>query len=169
VASPAACSIYEEGTEMKLDINGSEVIAAAPERLWQGLNDPALLARCIPGCRGMTPLGPDAYKIELQLRVAAVGGSFEGEIGLRDKEAPRRCRIAVSGAGSLGHGNGEATFEIAAHDHGSQLTYSGNGEIGGLVAGVGQRILGSVSKHLIGRFFTALRNQVAMAEPGAAE
>ncbi len=147
------------------------MVAASPEQLWQSLNDPAVLTRCIPGCRGMTALGPDAFRIELQLRVAAVGGTFEGEIGLRDKEAPYRCRVAVSGAGSLGHGNGEASFEIVAHKSGSQLTYSGGGEIGGLVAGVGQRILGSVSKHLIGRFFTSLRNQfeTAAAQLGAAE
>ena len=156
---------------MKLDIGGSEVITASPEALWQSLNDPAVLTRCIPGCRGMSALGPDAFKIDLQLRVAAVGGTFEGEISLADKEPPRRCRVAVSGAGSLGHGNGEATFEIAAHENGSQLTYAGTGEIGGLVAGVGQRILGSVSKHLIGRFFTTLRNQfdAAPAQSGAAE
>ena len=154
---------------MKLDIGGSEVIAAPPEELWESLNDPAVLTRCIPGCRGMSETGPDAYKIELQLRVAAVGGTFDGEIALRDKEAPYRCRVAVSGAGSLGHGNGEASFEIAAHERGSLLTYAGSGEIGGLVAGVGQRILGSVSKHLIGRFFTALRTQFEPEQAGAAE
>jgi uncharacterized protein len=151
---------------MKLDIGGSEVIATSPEELWRSLNDPAVLTRCIPGCRGMSETGSDAYKIELQLRVAAVGGTFDGEIALRDKEAPHRCRVAVSGAGSLGHGNGEANFTIAAHESGSQLTYAGTGEIGGLVAGVGQRILGSVSKHLIGRFFTALRSQFEGAPSG---
>jgi carbon monoxide dehydrogenase subunit G len=158
---------------MKLEIGGSEVIAAPVEILWASLNDPAVLTRCIPGCKSMTEIGPDAYKVDMQLRVAAVGGTFEGEIALQDKEAPRRCRIAVSGAGSLGHGNGEARFEITpAGDGGSSLlTFTGSGEIGGLVAGVGQRILGSVSKHLVGRFFTALRKQFETAVPaaGAAE
>jgi carbon monoxide dehydrogenase subunit G len=151
---------------MKLDIGGSEMIAAPVERLWQALNDPAVLTACIPGCKSMTETGPDAYRLEMQLRVAAVGGSFEGAIALHDKEPPRTCRITVSGAGTLGHGNGEARFEISPEgDGGSRLSYQGTGEIGGLVAGVGQRVLGSVSKHLVGRFFTALRKHF---ENGAA-
>src|SRR5215213_5223202 len=104
---------------MKLDIGGSEMIAAPVERLWQALNDPAVLTACIPGCKSMTETGPDAYRLEMQLRVAAVGGSFEGAIALHDKEAPRTCRITVSGAGTLGHGNGEARFEISSEGEGS--------------------------------------------------
>jgi len=100
--------------------------------------------------------------------VAAVGGSFEGEISLSDKQAPRTCSIKVSGAGTLGHGNGTARFEIEPGENGVQLVYKGSGEIGGLVAGVGQRILASVSKHLIGRFFVALRKEFEQPIGGAA-
>ena len=154
---------------MKLEIGGSETIPASVDALWIALNDPVVLTRCIPGCRSMTEMAPDAYKVEMQLRVAAVGGSFEGEISLHDKEAPKVCGIKVSGAGSLGHGNGTARFEIEPDGEGSKLIYKGTGEIGGLVAGVGQRILSSVSKHLIGRFFTALRKEFEQPVHGAAE
>ena len=154
---------------MKLDIGGNEAIPASVEALWVALNDPKVLTRCIPGCKTMTEIAPDAYKVEMQLRVAAVGGSFEGEISLSDKQAPKTCNIKVSGAGTLGHGNGTARFEIEPHgENGSQLVYKGTGEIGGLVAGVGQRILASVSKHLIGRFFVALRKEFEQPIGGAA-
>src|SRR5437667_3905154 len=98
---------------VKLDIGGNEAIPASVEALWAALNDPKVLTRCIPGCKSMTEIGPDAYKVEMQLRVAAVGGSFEGEISLSDKTPPQACSITVSGAGTLGHGNGRARFEIA--------------------------------------------------------
>jgi uncharacterized protein len=152
---------------MKLDIGGDERISASVEKLWTALNDPEVLTRCIPGCTKMTEVSPDAYKVEMQLRVAAVGGSFQGEIALSDKEAPRSCNIKVSGAGSLGHGNGTARFDIKPDGEGaSRLVYKGSGEIGGLVAGVGQRILSSVSKHLVGRFFVALRKEFDGAVEG---
>ena len=155
---------------MKLDIGGSETVPAPVEALWGALNDPAVLTRCIPGCKTMTETAPDSYKVEMQLRVAAVGGSFEGEIALSDKEAPKSCNIKVSGAGTLGHGTGTARFDIEPDGEGSsKLIYKGNGEIGGLVAGVGQRILSSVSKHLIGRFFVALRKEFEAPVHGAAE
>jgi len=155
---------------MKLDIGGAETIQAPVEALWKALNDPVVLTRCIPGCKTMTEIAPDAYKVEMQLRVAAVGGSFEGEIALSDKQPPKSCSIRVSGAGTLGHGNGSARFEIAPDGPDqSRLTYQGAGEIGGLVAGVGQRILSSVSKHLVGRFFTALRQEFEASAEGAAK
>src|SRR5580704_10385361 len=107
------CSAYEESGSMKLDIGGEEKIQAPVEALWKALNNPVVLTRCIPGCKTMTEIAPDTYKVEMQLRVAAVGGSFEGEISLSDKEPPQACSIKVSGAGTLGHGNGGARFEIA--------------------------------------------------------
>lgn len=146
---------------MKLDIGGEETIKASVDQLWTALNDPDVLTRCIPGCKAMVETEPDSYKVEMQLRVAAVGGSFEGEISLFDKEEPKSCNIKVSGAGTLGHGNGTAKFEIVPVDATTcTLKFQGVGEIGGLVAGVGQRILTSVSKHLVGKFFTALRKDL---------
>ena len=154
---------------MKLDIGGNETIPTSVEALWVALNDPAVLTRCVPGCKSMTEIAPDNYKVDMQLRVAAVGGSFEGEIQLSDKDAPKSCSIRVSGAGTLGHGNGTARFDIEPDGEGtSRLVYKGTGEIGGLVAGVGQRILASVSKHLIGRFFVALRKEFESPISGAA-
>ncbi|MCU4652027.1 carbon monoxide dehydrogenase subunit G [Roseibacterium sp. SDUM158016] len=143
---------------MHMDISGSEEIEASRQRLWEGLNDPDVLTKCIPGCRKMTETAPDAYDVELELKVAAVGGSFNGTVALTHKRPPEYCRITVSGEGSLGTGTGTAEFTIVeTGPETCRLDYSGEGEIGGLVAGVGQRILKSVAKHLTKQFFKDLR------------
>ena len=143
---------------MKMELKGTEEIAASRERLWEGLNDPDVLTKCIPGCKEMVETAPDAYDVTMQLKVAAVGGDFDGKVALSDKVPPETCQITVSGAGSLGTGTGTAQFTITeTGENTSTLDYAGTGEIGGLVAGVGQRVLGSVAKHLTKQFFTALR------------
>ena len=152
---------------MKLDIGGEEKFDIAVDVLWRALNDPAMLQKCIPGCKEMIPEGGDKFKLILDLKVASVGGSFEGAIALTDKQPPAHCKITVSGSGTLGHGSGQATFSLAPADSGTAMTYAGDGEIGGLVAGVGQRILKGVAKHLIKQFFTALRRELAAAPPAA--
>jgi len=145
---------------MKLDIGGEETFAVPIEALWVALNDPAVLKSCIPGCKDMIADGQDRYRIVLNLKVASVGGSFDGEIALSDKMAPTQCRIRVAGSGTLGHGSGAASFSLAPTADGTAMRYAGEGEIGGLVAGIGQRILKGVAKHLVGQFFTSLRRAV---------
>jgi carbon monoxide dehydrogenase subunit G len=152
---------------MKLDIGGEQKFDVPIETLWLALNDPSVLTKCIPGCKEMIPEGDDRFKLILNLKVASVGGSFEGEIALSDKAPPAQCRITVSGSGTLGHGNGAATFSLAAQDGGTMMKYNGEGEIGGLVAGVGQRILKGIAKHLIGQFFTALHRELAATAPAS--
>jgi hypothetical protein len=149
---------------MKMDIGGEEKFEVPIETLWSALNDPAVLKGCIPGCKDMIDQGGDRFRLLLELKVAAVGGSFEGAISLSDKAPPSQCKVAVSGSGTLGHGDGAATFSLTALPAGgTSMRYSGEGEIGGLVAGVGQRILKGVARHLIGEFFKALRAQVTAA------
>lgn len=150
---------------MKLDIGGKETIAAPLERVWTSVNDPAFLSRCIPGCREMRELSPHKYAVQMDLKVASVGGSFAGEIALSDKAPPQTCRIAISGSGTLGHGTGEARFTLEPAENGTLLIYEGTGEIGGLVAGVGQRVLRGVAKHLIGKFFKSVRSELDTAAP----
>src|SRR5258708_22270493 len=104
----------------------------------------------------MTEIAPDAYKVEMQLRVAAVGGSFEGEIALSDKAPPKACSIKVSGAGTLGHGNGSARFEIAPDGaEASRLTFQGAGEIGGAGCRACERTFSSVVDDLVGPIFAS--------------
>ncbi|MBI3704203.1 MAG: carbon monoxide dehydrogenase subunit G [Rhizobiales bacterium] len=150
---------------MKLDIGGEEIFEVGIETLWRALNDPAVLVKCIPGCKEMIPQGDDRFKLILNLKVASVGGSFEGEISLSDKQPPGQCKVAVSVSGTLGQGSGAATFSLEQQPSGTLMRYSGEGEIGGLVAGVGQRILKGVAKHLIGLFFKSLRRETAAPVP----
>ena len=140
---------------------GEVTIAAPPAEVWRRLIDPNELAAIVPGCRSLRQDGPDRYVAEVMIGVAGVRGLYQAEIALKDKQEPSSVRLVGKASGALGFGAGEGVVTLAPADGGTRLTYAYSAEIGGKVAAVGQRLLATVTRVLIGEFFAALERRVA--------
>jgi carbon monoxide dehydrogenase subunit G len=143
-----------------MEVNGSYTFAAAPGAVWALLTDPAIIAGCLPGCDRLEPLGDDRYRAAMTLAVAAVSGNYTGTVSMLDKNPPRSYRLVVEGAGKPGFVNGEATIELIEEGSGTTVRVTGHGNVGGVIARVGQRLLGSVSKMMMDRFFACLQGKL---------
>lgn len=143
-----------------MDVSGSYSFAAAPEAVWTLLTDPKVIAGCLPGCEGLEPLGEDRYRAALKLAVASVTGSYTGTVSMLDKNPPHSYRLVVEGKGAPGFVTGEATIELVSEGAGTTVRVTGQGQVGGLIARVGQRLLGSVSKMIMDRFFACLQTRL---------
>jgi hypothetical protein len=148
-----------------MELTGTYTFDAPADRVWTLLNDPDAIASCLPGCDRLEPLGDDRYRASLLLAVAAISGRYAGTVAMVDKDPPRSCRLLVDGSGKAGFVKGEARIALAEADGATTLNVAGSGQVGGLIARVGQRLLGSVSKTMMDRFFACLREK-ASAGPG---
>ena len=140
-----------------MEVSGSFRFGAPPEAVWRLLTDPEVVASCLPGCDRLEPIGGDKYQAELTLAVAAVSGRYTATIALVDQRPPRSYRMLVDGSGKAGFVKGEATVELAGDGEATVVTVTGQGQVGGLIARVGQRLLGTVSKMMMDRFFACLQ------------
>lgn len=140
-----------------MDISGSYAFAAAPEVVWAVLTDPGVIAGCLPGCAGLEPIGADSYRAVITVAVAAVSGEYTGTVSMLDKQPPHSYRLVVDGSGRAGFVKGEAAIALIAEGAGTTVRVSGSATVGGLIARVGQRLLGSVSKMMMDRFFACLQ------------
>jgi 2-furoyl-CoA dehydrogenase large subunit len=140
---------------------GEVTIPAPPAEVWRRLFDPNELAAMVPGCERLQQTGPDRYSADVTIGVAAIRGLYAAEIELRDKHEPVSVRLVGKASGALGFGTGEAIVKLAAKGNATRLTYSYRAEVGGKVAAVGQRMLGTVTRVLIADFFRALERRVA--------
>jgi carbon monoxide dehydrogenase subunit G len=146
---------------MALEMKGEYALPVPQAELWRLLNDPDVLARIIPGCNTVRKAGPDRYEMGLKLQVGSVSGEYLGNVEISDKQEPSRFVLCVEGQGSIGFMKGSAAFDLEANGEGaSLLRYAGSAEVGGVVAGVGQRVLSGVAKFLAGRFFKALEKLI---------
>ena len=139
---------------MKLE--GSYDIPAPRDRVWAAFLDPEQLRQAIPGCEKLEAMGNDEYKATMKVGVAAVKGTFEGKVRLMDKNPPDTYRMAVEGSGGPGFVRGETAISLSDIPGGTKVTYNADVQVGGLIAGVGQRMLGGVSKMMADQFFNKM-------------
>jgi uncharacterized protein len=139
-----------------MKIEGSADIPAPREKVWEAFLDPNILAQALPGCEKLEAIGPNEYKATMKVGVAAIKGTFEGKVKLSNLEPPNRYRMAVEGSGGPGFVRGEAGMQMSDVDGGTKVSYDADVQVGGLIASVGQRMLGGVTKMMLDQFFTKM-------------
>ena len=139
---------------MKLE--GSYDMPVPRQRVWEAFLDPEQLRQAIPGCEKLEAVGNDEYKATMKIGVAAVKGTFEGKVRLSDKKPPDSYRLAVEGSGGPGFIRGDTVITLTDADGGTRVSFSADVQVGGLIAGVGQRMLGGVSKMMADQFFNRM-------------
>ena len=140
-----------------MKISGGSTLQAPVDKVWEAIQDPAVLARCIPGCEALRSLGEDRYAMSVTAGVAAIKGTYAGEVSLHDKVAPSSLRLKATGAGAPGTIDATVMVRFApSAGGGTELSYDADASVGGAIGGVGQRMLAGVTKKTAGQFFTAL-------------
>lgn len=149
-----------------MKISGTSTLEAPVDKVWEAILDPAVLARCIPGCEALSTVGEDRYAMSVTAGVAAIKGTYAGEVSLADKDAPHSLTMKASGAGAPGTIDADVKVRLQpAAGGGTELSYDADASVGGSIGGVGQRMLAGVTKKMAGQFFTALDRDIAGPPP----
>ncbi len=142
-----------------MKITGNAILSAPVETVWTALNDPAVLVQTIPGCERLEAAGPDSYRLTVTTGMAAVRGTYTGEVRLADQQPPGSFTLQASGAGGPGTISTDVRVRLAAADDGrTQLSYDADAVVGGVIAGVGQRMLAGVAKRMAEQFFGSVED-----------
>jgi carbon monoxide dehydrogenase subunit G len=152
-----------------MKVTGSATLHAPVERVYQALNDPAVLVRTIPGCERLERAGEDAYKMTVTAGVASVRGTYAGDVRIADQRPPHAFVLKASGAGAPGTVSADVQVQLAPGDDGTTvLSYDADAVVGGMIGGVGQRMLVGVAKRTAGEFFAAVDQVLSGAAPAEA-
>lgn len=146
-------------------ISGTADLLAPPARVFEALNDPAVLAATIPGCESLQQVSDDTYAMTVTAGVASIKGTYEGRVVLADQQPPTSFTLRASGSGAPGSVDATVGVRLAAHDGGTRVEYDADAVVGGMVGGVGQRMLSGVSKRMAGQFFGAVDRVIAEGVP----
>jgi uncharacterized protein len=138
-----------------MQMNDSQRIPAAKEKVWAALNDPQILKQCIPGCQSLEMSSPTDMTATVVFRVGPVKATFGGKVTLSGLDPPSSYRISGEGSGGVaGFAKGGATVRLEAESS-DVLHYEVDAQIGGKLAQLGQRLIDSTAGKLAGEFFVA--------------
>ena len=152
-----------------MKISGDATLRAPVDRVYEALVDPGVLVRTLPGCRRLEQVGDDTYRATVLAGVGSIKGTFAGEVRLTDREAPHSFTLHASGAGGPGTVSAVARVSLADADGGTLLRYDADATVGGVIGGVGQRMLTGVARRTADEFFAAVDRAIAgdLAPAGA--
>jgi carbon monoxide dehydrogenase subunit G len=128
------------------------------------MTDPEVLRRTLPGCQKFERRPDGSYDIAMSVGIASIRGTFTGSVHLLDERPPDSYTLKLSAQGAVGFVNGYGDFVLkpAGEDgDGTVVSYTGEAQVGGKIAGVGQRLLQSGANLIIGQFFKAMDREVA--------
>jgi carbon monoxide dehydrogenase subunit G len=149
-----------------LKIAGSHTLAIEPQRAYALLQDPEVLAKSMPGCESLVRIGPDEYEMKMKLAISSIQGLFGGKVKIEDQKPPHSFRLMVEGTGKIGFMKGNGLLTLTPKDSGTEVSYEGDVQVGGMIAGVGQRLLDTTAKFMIRKFFERLAEQAGVAGAG---
>lgn len=146
-----------------MKIDGNAVMRAAPADVWALLTDPARLAHLLPGCERLEPDGPDRFKAAVRFAIAAISGNYAGTLEFADKKPPRSLVLKLDGKGLPGFVRGQGKIELSPRGVETEVRYSGEAQVGGMIAAVGQRLLEGVARKIVQQFFDSAAAELETA------
>jgi carbon monoxide dehydrogenase subunit G len=153
---------------MAVKIQGQHSIQAPREVVWRAIVDPDVLARTLPGLEELKETGPNRFEGIIQLKVGPVQGQFRGTVTLADLSPPESYRLHLKGEGAPGFVDGQGALRLVGEGGATTIHYEVEAQIGGRIAGVGQRLLDSSARVLTRQALEGLDRQVAaLAAPSS--
>lgn len=146
-------------------IAGTAQLKAPPEVVYDSLQDGRVLAATIPGVQSLEQVSDNHYKLSITAGVASIKGTYDGEVVLSQQNRPESFVMTASGAGAPGTVKADVTVRLEERDGGTVLSYDADAVVGGMVGGVGQRMITGVAKKMAGVFFNGIDGVIANGIP----
>lgn len=145
-------------------IDGTYLMPGEREQVYATLSSPEALSGCLPGCERFVESSPGCYQTVLMVGLAGIKGTFTGTVTLADPRPPEAYRLMIEGAFAGGTIKGVADISLTVEGDQTRVHYAGDGQLGGPLASVGQRLMLPAARMIINQFFKCLSGKVGQGE-----
>lgn len=146
---------------MPVKLQGQHPLPASRQVVWRAITDPKILAATLVGCERLERVAENQFEGLLKIKVGPVEGQFQGGVTLSELDPPSSYHMVIKGQGPSGFVEGHGSVRLEEAEGVTTLHYDVEAQVGGRIAGVGQRLLDSSSKVVTRQALESLGRQVA--------
>ena len=146
-----------------MKLTGSYKIPTDKQTVWEALNNPDILQKCIPGCEEFKKNSDTSFTATATNKIGPFNASFTGDVELQDLNPPNSYTLVGQGNSPVGFASGEAKVTLTEEGGETLLTYDVEANVGGKIAQVGSRLIDMTAKKMADIFFGKFTDEVSPA------
>ena len=136
-----------------MKLTGSYKIPTDKQTVWDALNNPEVLQKCIPGCEEFKKNSDTSFTATATNKIGPFNASFTGDVELQDLNPPNSYKLVGQGNSPVGFASGEASVTLSEENGQTVLSYDVEANVGGKIAQVGGRLIDMTAKKMADIFF----------------
>ena len=149
-----------------MKLTGSYKIPTDKQTVWNALNNPEILEKCIPGCEEFKKNSDTSFTATATNKIGPFNASFTGEVELQDLNPPNSYKLVGQGNSPVGFASGEAKVFLTEENGYTVLTYDVEANVGGKIAQVGGRLIDMTAKKMADIFFGKFKEIISPDSAG---
>lgn len=149
---------------MKVRYTGEFTVSRPPEEVYRFLVDPNSFARAFPGFKGVDVNEDGSFTIRLRLSLGPLRGDARVKARIVEAEEPRRAKVKGSGQGAGSTLDFTLEFSITPEGGGSRVAWEFQGDVGGIAASMGARVLDPMARRMIRDVVDGIKRELESTE-----
>jgi uncharacterized protein len=147
-------------------VEGTKSLGAPRERVWAVLNDPARMARLMPGVESFDVMDERRWRANVKIPLGLGGLRLSIDMEKTEEREPEFARLHAKGNGLGAILDMDTSFELSEGAGGTDMRWEADVRVAGTVASMGQRVIQPIVNQQVSNVLTALEREVQMSESG---
>ncbi|HMP94369.1 MAG TPA: carbon monoxide dehydrogenase subunit G [Phnomibacter sp.] len=145
-----------------MQLTGNHRFEAAPSQIWPLLMDTDTLARIVPGMQKLEKVEEGSYKSTLGVKLGPVNAAFTGQLQMEEVKEQEGFTLKVQQNSKVGNASAAIGIQLTpTAEGGTEVSFDGDVKLSGMLASMGQRLIGSVASTLSKQFFSNMEKELA--------
>ena len=149
-----------------MNVSGERTFAAPRDAVWGVLNDPASMAKTMPGVESFDIHDAERWTANVKIPLGLGGLKMKIVMTKTEERPPEYAKLNVKGQGVGAMLSMITSFELRDVDGGTAMKWAADVKIAGPVGSMGQRVLQPIVNQQVEHVLSALDRQVQDAVAG---